>query len=212
MVPVLCMCLYFLCHILWPEVLVTFWWRWCSCTAPCSICVFAQARPTMPCIRLVMYACPDTVSRHYGSPDTGVLMLAAKYCLLAADSIKCWLISNFLYLDIYSFDLTEVNDIQALRAGSGMCQHWGLHCIMPYKAVSQLDLVLDTHVTCWVMQTPFLFYFFGFFLLYILMQTSWMHPGDDKVARIATMSHTRDKSQTTNEVVQQQRSTENNTK
>jgi len=37
-----------------------------------------------------------------------------------------------------------------------------------------------------------------------------MHPGDDKVAKIATKRHTRDKSQITNKVVQQQRSTENN--
>jgi len=48
------------------------------------------------------------VPRHYGSADTGVLVLAAKYCLLAADLIKCLLISNFLYLDIYSFDLKKL--------------------------------------------------------------------------------------------------------
>jgi len=37
-VPVLCMCLYFLCHILWPEVSVTatFKWIW-SCTCNCSV-------------------------------------------------------------------------------------------------------------------------------------------------------------------------------
>lgn len=39
-----------------------------------------------------------------------------------------------------------------------------------------------------------------------------MHPGDDKVARIATLSHTGDESQMTNEVVQQQRCTEKETK
>jgi len=99
------------------------------------------------------------VSRRYGSADASVLVLAAKYCLLAADLIKCLLISNFLYLDIYSFDLKEVNDIQALRAGSGMCQHWGLYCIMPYKALSQLDMVLYTHVTCLVKVIFFLIFF-----------------------------------------------------
>jgi len=98
------------------------------------------------------------VPRRYGSADTGVLVLAAKYCLLAADLIKCLLISNFLYLDIYSFDLKEVNDIQALRTGSGMCQHWGLHCIMPYKAVSQPDVVLYTRYM--LGQTTILFLIF----------------------------------------------------
>ena len=39
-----------------------------------------------------------------------------------------------------------------------------------------------------------------------------MHPGDDKVARIANMSHTMDKTQMTNKVVQHQISTENETK
>ena len=57
-VPVLCFCMYILCNILWPEVMlcsVTFRQVICmQLLRPRSIHALAQANPTMSCIRLVL--------------------------------------------------------------------------------------------------------------------------------------------------------------
>ena len=54
-VPVLCICMYILCNILWPEIMLhsDITVICMRLLRPCTACALSQARPTIACIPLV---------------------------------------------------------------------------------------------------------------------------------------------------------------